>query len=284
MVNLEECLFITVCSNTKNPESFERAMPLCEMYTGQVYCTRVELLKMITDEIYISSLLGPGIVLDTYVDYGYVAPPPPILKKYVKDPNFSKGVREKFEARYPGRIEKVKQVYFLGDSNYDECIKQIFRDKEVVICLNKKLAVGQVRGFMQRVIKDLKSNNDVKQSKHYEYKDWVFEYVANIDGTSCCKLYKKENDSFKEVDLFNECSFIEKFRELTGNLTSREYCESVGCANGKRIELTHPVMKKYFEKILNIQPSTTPLSNVITYDCLKSGVFDKRFVDLLKNL
>ena len=277
---MEKYLFLTVCSHTKNPESFKTAMPLSEMYTGQVYCVRVELLKCITDEIYITSLLGPGIVRDTYVDYGYDAPPPPILKKYVKDPNFCVERRRMFEERYPGRLDKVEKVFFLGDSNYDECIRGIFPDKEVVICMKKKLSVGKMISLLIKSINKVKNlDTPSTNSRYYEYNNWLFEYQK-----ASCNLYKKENDKYYEVDLFSSgMNFIKKFRELTGNLSTQEYCELTG-VHPKRWELTHPTVEKYFKNILHLEPISVEGSKLIKFDYFNSNIFDQRFIDVLKEV
>lgn len=281
MEDLEKYLFLTVCSHTKNLESFEREMPLCEMYTGSSYCARVNLLKLITDEIYITSLLGPGIVRDTFVALGYDAPPPTILKKYVKEPGFCEERRRMFEERYPGRIDKVEKVFFLGDSNYDDCIKGIFPDKEVVIIMKKKLSVGKMTSFFSKITNFVKNIDPFKNYKkrYYEYNGWLFEYQKSI-----CNLYRIDNDKYYEVDGFSsDTNFITKFRELTGNKTSQQYCECVQ-VKPKKWELTHPTIEKYFKKILQLQPVNIDESKLIKNDYLNDNIFDKRFTDILKQI
>ena len=130
---LEKYLFITPCGEDKNKESFEKPVPLRDMYTGCVYSNRIGLFKCITDEVYIASLLGQGVVRDTYVGYGYIAPPPSSFGRYMKeDREFCSSRRKTFEERYPGRLDMVEKVFFLGCSHYDEPIMGMFLNMPII--------------------------------------------------------------------------------------------------------------------------------------------------------
>ena len=274
-MDLEKYLFLTVCSKDKNPQSFDKAMPLYEMYIGQVYNKRVELLKCITDEVYITSLLGLGIVKDTFVAKGYEADPLLIKEK---DPvEFCKYHRDLFEKRYPGRLDKVEKIFFLGEGLYDEYIKQIFPDKEVVICIKNKLSVGLMRSGFNKIIGYFKPQKKMKL-RHYPYKGWLFEF----NGTEC-SLYEQRGDKYYEINgLSFDINFMKKFRELTGNLTTKEYCDAVGISNRKKYELLHPTIEKYFKYILNIEPIIA--NNLIKFDYFNSGMFDERFIEILNQV
>lgn len=266
-------LFLTVCSKEKNPKSFEQPMPLGEMYIGQVYNKRIELLKCITDEVYITSLLELGIVKDTYIGMGYEADP--ILLKQKDFNEFCENHRKLFEKRYPGRLDEVEKVFFLGEGLYDNYIKQIFYDKDVVICIKNKLTVGLLRSWINKMISYFKPPKNMKL-RHYLYKGWLFEF----NGTFCT-LYEQKGDEYYEINgLSFEMNFIKKFRELTGNLTTKEYCDAVGVSKGKRYELLHPTIEKYFKNVLNITPTIE--KNLIKYDYFNSGMFDEEFVKVLK--
>jgi hypothetical protein len=248
-------------------------MPLSEMYIGQVYNKRVELLKCITDEIYITSLLELGIVKDTYIGMGYEADP--ILLKQKDFEEFCKNHRKLFEERYPGRLDGVEKVFFLGEGLYDNYIKQIFYDKEVVICIKNKLSVGLMRSGINKMISYFKPPKQMKL-RHYLYKGWLFEF----NGAECT-LYEQKGDKYYEINgLSHEMNFIKKFRELTGNLTTKEYCDAVGVSNRKKYELLHPTIEKYFKNILNITPIV--VENLIKYDYFNSGMFDEEFIKVLK--
>lgn len=277
---MEKYLFLTGCSLVKNPESFFREMPLSEMYIGQNYMARMNLLNCITDEIYITSLLHFGIVRTDFIGGGYDAPPlASILKSKSKDIEFLKERRRLFEKMYPGRLDKVEKVFFLGDCNYDECIRGIFPDKEVVICMKKKLSVGLQRSLMIKLTNDIKNINDLSKKRYYEYNNWLFEYQK-----ASCNLYKKENDKYYEVDGFSSgTNFIKKFRELTGNLPTQEYCELTG-VHPKRWELTHPTVEKYFKNVLHLKPINVEESKMIKFDYFNSDIFDQRFIDVLKEV
>ena len=279
---MEKYLFLTGCSLVKNPESFLREMPLCEMYVGQNYTTRIELLNCITDEIYITSLLHFGIVMTDFVGMGYDAPPlASVLKAKSKDVEFLKERRELFEQMYPGRLDKVEKVFFLGDGNYDDCIRGIFPDKEVVICMKKKLSIGLQRSLMLKLISNIKGSDDLNTHKkrYYEYNGWLFEYQR-----ATCNLYKKEGDKYFEIDAFSgDTNFIKKFRELTGNLSTQEYCELTG-VHPKRWELTHPTIERYFKNILHLEPISVEGSKMIKLDYFNDNIFDQRFIDVLKEV
>ena len=86
---MDKFIFITTCGDIKNPESFEREMPLYEMYTGGVYSLRAELMYQFVDRFYISSLLHFGIVRDDFVGSGYDAPTTG-LKQRMKEKDFAR--------------------------------------------------------------------------------------------------------------------------------------------------------------------------------------------------
>lgn len=277
---MNKYLFLTVCSKKKNPESFERPMLLSEMYTGQVYNKRVELIKCITDEVYITSLLELGIVRDNLIGVGYEADPVLLKKKDFKE--FCKNHRELFEERYPGRIDSVEKVFFLGEGLYDDYIKEIFHDKEVVICIKNKLTVGMLLSCLDKMISYFKPIKTPKNSRFKQYlcDGWLFEFNGPRHT-----LYKQKGDKFYEINgLSREMNFTKKFRELTGNLSTKEYFDLVGVRNNRnRSPLGQVEVEKYFKNILKLTPVSIPTENIIKFDYLNNnGIFDEEFIKVLK--
>ena len=250
---MNKFIFLTSCSDTKNEESYGKMTKLKDMYNGLIYNLRIELVKCFTDDFYITSLLGVGIVREDFECVGYNAPPSTRLKQYSKDPNFCKRLREEFDARYPHALDGVDRIYFLGNAHHNDCIKSIFYDKEVIICINQKLRAGAFRSILTKTIRTIKGINEEFTSEYFEYKGWLFEYRKSGKEKSH-HLYEKVNDKYIEINPFDKkTNFINKFRELTGNLTTKEYIHAVN-PESEFFELMTSTIKSYFIKILNIIP------------------------------
>lgn len=274
-------LFLTTCGDEKNPKCVDTPMPLKEVYTGGVYSLRADLLHHITDKFYITSLLGLGIVDEDFVASWYDVPPS-LLNKKSKEPNFHENHRKLFEERYPGVINNVEKVFYIGNSHYNESIKKIFPDKEVIICMDKKVTVGSFRQVLAATNRLLDGVDINHRSKYYVYKDHIFEFRTTGKEKSN-HIYKIVDDKYIEVNPFKDnTNFMKKFRELTGNLTTKEYVKSVS-PEATTFELVSAVVKSYFEDVLNLTPiDRLDDSKFIRFNMIDDGPFNKEFVKILK--
>ena len=275
---MSKYLFLTSCGNDKHPECLEREMPLYEMYTGQVYRVRSQLLNLVADEVYVASLLGLGIVRETDSCLGYYHPVMVPWTPYLNDPEFFPGVRRKFEERYPGITQDISAVLYLGDSSYIKPLEATFPDIPVRNVLTEGLSVGQLRSLIMRVLRELHGVQDSK-SKFYYLDGWLFEW-EKYPGGNQCNLYQDIDGHFLETNIFDksQLNFIQRFRELTGGLSTLEYLKSVG-APGR--ELTHPIMEKYFKQVLMLNPTIVNKNLLIKVDYISQGPFIDEFKELL---
>lgn len=274
-------IFITTCRDIKNPESFEREMRLYEMYTGGVYSLRAELMYQFVDRFYISSLLHFGIVRDDFVGGGYDAPTTG-LKQRMKEKDFCSNHRKLFDERYPGVSSDIDTIYFLGNAKYNEAIKQIFPDKNVIICIEQKLRAGAFRSILTKTLRYIKRIKCEYKSEYYEYKGWLFE-IRSTGKEKSHHIYKVSDDKYIEINPFKDSTnFMDKFRELTGNLSTKEYVNAV-LPDSTFYELMFTTVKKYFKVVLGLTPLTyIDEDRFVRYDFISDGPYNKEFADFIK--
>lgn len=279
--DMEKYLFLTTCGDVKNPECIDKPLPLKEVYTGGVYSLRSELLHLITDKFYITSLMGVGIVDEDYISTYYDGDQSQLNKKS-KDSEFISYHRKLFEERYPGVIDNVTKVVFLGNANYNDAIKSIFYDKDVVICMAQKLKSGSFRQILTKTIRILKGTDEVYKSKYYEYKGWLFEFRSTGKEKSN-HLYEVVGDKYIEVNPFkSSVKFMSKFRELTGNLSTKEYINSV-LPDSTFYELISPTVKRYLEEIIGLIPIEIDRDKIVAVDYISDGPYSEEFVKIIKD-
>ena len=75
---------------------------------------------------------------------------------------------------------------------------------------------------------------------------------------------------------------MDKFRELTGNLSTKEYVNAV-LPNSTFYELMFTTVKKYFKVALGLTPQThIDEDRFVRYDFIGDGPYNKEFADFIR--
>ena len=74
---------------------------------------------------------------------------------------------------------------------------------------------------------------------------------------------------------------MSKFRELTGNLSTKEYINSV-LPDSTFYELMFPTVKRYLEEIIGLTPIEIDRDRIVAVDYISDGPYSKEFADFIK--
>ena len=284
-------IFITPCSSSKNPECKKRAIPLREMYASPQWNKRYRLVKEAAGgkDVYIASVCEYGIMREDekykYYDHGNV----PL--KSVECQEFYDKIRSDFDKKYNIRYNTV---FYLGSSEYNNCIKNIFADKYVVCVFNKPLGIGYMNGLVSSVLYDLHRNEwKIKKDEYVVYSDYVMRWIeydsvdVNDDGKpdhlDSVHIYKKGKDGIlHEIDSYKtEFTVSNVFRMFAkrkhGYISGmKEHSSTLG-GFAYHYWKKKGLMKEDFDKY--IKDNSLSIRNL---HAIHSSVIDKHFAEQFK--